>query len=268
MDEHTDVGRLKSPPFPAITLQKAIERASQLYTSERDHLVPLSSAARSWSMSPTSSGPIQTVGALKQYGLLADEGNGSTRKVRLTHDAVRIVLDKIPTSYERVSALQRCFMAPKIFAELWEKYGKDLPSDQTVLNQLTLERKLAGLAPFSDTGAIELLGNYRLSMAFAEPKEVQDAPQISDTPSEEIKNMTTIVKPEINDQLHKHKPAMPPRSDVLLSSEERIVFTEEGEPGQRIKLIASGVLDEFMLDALENYIVRQKRRLNRPERSD
>jgi hypothetical protein len=42
---------------------------------------------------------------------------------------------------------------------------------------------------------------------------------------------------------------------------ERIVFTEESNPQSYLKLIASGDVDEMMLEALEDYVKRQKRRL-------
>ena len=42
---------------------------------------------------------------------------------------------------------------------------------------------------------------------------------------------------------------------------ERVVFFEEGGPTQYVKLIASGVMDESLLEALEDYIKRQKKRL-------
>ncbi len=44
-------------------------------------------------------------------------------------------------------------------------------------------------------------------------------------------------------------------------SGERIVFVEESGPAQYLKLIANGELDETMLEALEDYIKRQKKRL-------
>jgi glucose/arabinose dehydrogenase len=42
---------------------------------------------------------------------------------------------------------------------------------------------------------------------------------------------------------------------------ERIVFTEESNPHNYLKLVASGDVDEMMLEALEDYVKRQKRRL-------
>jgi hypothetical protein len=48
---------------------------------------------------------------------------------------------------------------------------------------------------------------------------------------------------------------------VKLMDGERIVFTEESNPQNYLKLIASGDVDETMLEALEDYVKRQKKRL-------
>jgi hypothetical protein len=42
---------------------------------------------------------------------------------------------------------------------------------------------------------------------------------------------------------------------------ERVVFTEESNPQNYLKLVASGDVDETMLEALEDYVKRQKKRL-------
>ena len=42
---------------------------------------------------------------------------------------------------------------------------------------------------------------------------------------------------------------------------ERIVFTEEGKPSQYPKLIASGDVDDGLLEALEDFVKRQRKRL-------
>ena len=269
MSEATTTGRFRSPPFPAIPLQKALERAEQLYRQERDHLVPIPSAAKAWGMSPTSSGPLITIGALKQYGLADDEGAGPGRKVRLTHDALRLVLDKVPNSAERQDALRRAFLAPKIFAEMWDNWKAELPSDQTIINYLVLERRLKQQAPFSEQSALELLANYRASLAFAGP---QGGPNVS-PPVEETGEIAEM--PTATVQANRPDPVPPPNptapsatptthpSRTQMADNERVVFVEEGEPNQYLKVIASGDLDEIMLDALSDYINRQKRRLNR-----
>jgi hypothetical protein len=43
--------------------------------------------------------------------------------------------------------------------------------------------------------------------------------------------------------------------------EKRVVFAEEANPQNYLKLIASGNVDETLLEALEDYVKRQKKRL-------
>jgi hypothetical protein len=39
---------------------------------------------------------------------------------------------------------------------------------------------------------------------------------------------------------------------------ERVVFTEEANPQQYVNLVVSGDVDETLLDALQDYVRRQK----------
>ena len=39
-----------------------------------------------------------------------------------------------------------------------------------------------------------------------------------------------------------------------------VVFTEESNPQQYVKLVVSGDVDEMLLDALQDYVKRQKKR--------
>lgn len=48
---------------------------------------------------------------------------------------------------------------------------------------------------------------------------------------------------------------------LKLSRRHRVVFTEETNPQNYLKLIASGDVDGTMLEALEDYVKRQKKRL-------
>jgi hypothetical protein len=46
---------------------------------------------------------------------------------------------------------------------------------------------------------------------------------------------------------------------------ERAVFTEETNPQTYVKLVASGVVDDTLLEALEDYVKRQRKRLKAPK---
>lgn len=56
-----------------------------------------------------------------------------------------------------------------------------------------------------------------------------------------------------------------PRDDASRapSSAERVVYTEESAAGGSIKLIVSGAIDEDIIEALEDFLKRQRRRLER-----
>ena len=46
---------------------------------------------------------------------------------------------------------------------------------------------------------------------------------------------------------------------------ERIVFVEEGEKGQYLRLSASGEITDYLLEALEDYVKRQRKRLSKAD---
>ncbi|WP_376096846.1 hypothetical protein ACE7GA_05620 [Roseomonas sp. CCTCC AB2023176] len=256
----------RSPPFPYIGLQRAIERAGQMFAVERDHPALVGVVAKAWGYSANSSGAIQTAAALKHFGLVEDEGSGEKRKIRLTKLGLRLVLDKRPDSPERQDALKSAALMPKIHRELWDKYRGAPPSTDTLKSLLTFERRLAGLASFSDQSANELIEEYIGTLTFAglmgTPEQPIDDPFGLDLPGDmntELRENRALV-PVQQAPAPAVLPAAPQRGVPLMEA-ERIVFTEEGGPNQYVKLVASGPLDESLLDAISNYVERQKRRL-------
>src|ERR1035437_5342820 len=93
MDDIDSKKRERSPNFPFIGLAAAIQRARDFYDQEKRGSAAVSVIATHWGYSPKSSGLIQTVAALKSYGLMEDEGRGEARRLRLTERALRILLD-------------------------------------------------------------------------------------------------------------------------------------------------------------------------------
>jgi hypothetical protein len=54
-------------------------------------------------------------------------------------------------------------------------------------------------------------------------------------------------------------------SKVKVMAGERVVFTEENNPQQYLKLVASGEVDDTLLEALGDYVKRQRKRLKKDE---
>lgn len=162
--------RFRSPAYPAITLQKAIERVAELHTTTLQHAAPATVLASAWSYGNKSSGLFATIAALKQFGLLIDEGSGPKRRFQLTDRAIRIVRDPDPGSEKRREALRQAALTPKIHKELWEKYdiaGLSGSMDMALKGYLTVERSDDGEPPYSSAGADEVISEYKATFVFA-----------------------------------------------------------------------------------------------------
>jgi hypothetical protein len=151
----------RSPAFPFVPLARALARADELRAAEGKNGVPITSAYRAWGFGGKSSGGRQTAAALRHFGLLDYVGRGEERDVRLTRLALDILLDARPHSPERDALIRRAALNPPIHAELWRRYGVDLPSDATFATYLVRDRG------FNETGARDLLAEYKDTLAFA-----------------------------------------------------------------------------------------------------
>lgn len=151
----------RSPSYPGITLEAAIARAKAFFSAEGKHEALVSTAVGHWKYGPKSSGGLLTIAALKSYGLMEDRGNGADRKVRLTPLGLSIVQDERMVSPERDSNIKKAALTPQILADLWNRYGLDRPSNDTVAHYLKVERE------FTPTAAIEIIKIYEAAIRFA-----------------------------------------------------------------------------------------------------
>ena len=153
--------RTRSPSYPYLDLPGALEKAAALWHAEGRHATSVSVAMQHWGYKEESSTGYSCVAALKKFGLVEQEGMGETRQMRLSDLALRILLDGDPQSAERRTALREAALSPRIHAELWERYGTDLPSDQSLKRFLVLERS------FNEASVNELLAEYKATAAYA-----------------------------------------------------------------------------------------------------
>jgi len=169
-DEKFKTPTFRSPPYPYVSLSKAIKRADQLYQKASQFLVPKHVLAECWAYKLKSSGLLQTAAALKQFGLLRDEGSGENRRFKLTDDAVRILTDPNENSDKRIAAIKRAALAPGIYKQLWDKYGTASITgslDSALISYLTFDLKESGAAPFSQSAAKDVISGYRESVTHA-----------------------------------------------------------------------------------------------------
>lgn len=198
MSEVTDGPRRKdrSPSYPSIPLERALERASVVYDRERRHAAPILSLFTAWDFKGQTGPALVTLAALKKYGLLEDEGSGAARKAKLTDLALDILLAPSEDHPNRLAALRRAALSPTIFADLRSQFGTVLPSDETLRYYLVRERK------FLEKAATEVIRNYRETVRFAKLEESdtvspEPQPEFSEDsmPATPIEHPAVVVAP-------------------------------------------------------------------------
>jgi hypothetical protein len=157
----------RSPSFPFIPLDKAIERAGAVADAHKRNATRVGSLGDTWGYAPASSGLQQTVAALKAFGLLEDIGRGQDRRVQLTDLAMRILHDTRPGAKEQ--AIQEAALKPRLIAEYAEKWRPERPSDHHCVSELHLDRG------FTETAAKLFLRVFDDTLSFSNLKYSDNA---------------------------------------------------------------------------------------------
>ena len=107
---------------------------------------------------------------MKQFGLMDDLGRGEQRKLKLSELAMRIILDDVPNSQERSKAIRKAALEPKIFREMFTKWGMELPSYETIRTFLRRDK-----AVNEDTLNV-IVRNYTDTLEYAKLSESDKIP--------------------------------------------------------------------------------------------
>lgn len=163
MNEQTQKrSRPRSPSYPGINLETAIERARIIWEKEGKHLVPIEAAFNHWGYKLKSSGGLTAIAALKKFGLIEDEGLGKNRRIKLSQLALNILWDENENSPDRIKAIKEAALNPSIHKELWdacEDKGQ-IPSDQTL--KIDLRQK-----GFTESAINELIQELKDTLSYA-----------------------------------------------------------------------------------------------------
>jgi len=151
----------RSPSYPGLDLEAALEKARQLYQHEKHHAASVETILGHWDYTPKSGAGLVAIAALKKFGLTEDQGRGNDRKAKLSARALDIIHDDREQSGSRQAVIKAAALQPTIHRELFEKYEGNLPSDQNLRFHLLRERG------FTESGADEFIRELRATFAFA-----------------------------------------------------------------------------------------------------
>jgi hypothetical protein len=256
------VGR--SPAYPGITIGAALAKAEALYKQEGKYPAPMAQALKAWGYSEKSSGGRDVRASMRYYGLISIEGDNDAGKVKLTPDALAVILDPREDQTEKKRLIRKLALNPTIHKKLVEKYPDGLASDGSVTHYLMMEED------FNPAAANQLLSQFKATATYAgifKPDTVennQEGDAGDGAGADPGGDKTSTVSPPPDGT--KVRPPFPPApapstGKVTIMASERVVFAEETNPQVYLKLVASGEFDELLLEALEDFVKRQKKRI-------
>lgn len=154
------VSRHRSPPYPSRSLPEALQYARQLYEAQKKNLVHLDAAIQSLGYNPKSSGGARAIAASMAFGLLDDEGTGSTRKVKVSDFGFKLIMlgEADP---DRLALLREAARKPSIYSDMLSEWPDGLPSDEAIKKYLILERN------FNPASVPPLIADFRATLAAA-----------------------------------------------------------------------------------------------------
>jgi hypothetical protein len=120
---------------PGLSLGEAVEIATRLCEEAGGEAIysQLSSITNN---SPGSSTFIKKLTALKNYGLVQEEGKANNKMIRLTDD-IGFIITAPKSEAERAEALRQAFLRIDLFSKLYEKFkGRLLPQDIFLVNTI------------------------------------------------------------------------------------------------------------------------------------
>ena len=200
----------RSPSYPGIALDKAIDRAEVLRKEERHNFAPVNAILDHWGYKPGSGLGLVNLAALAKFGLLEYEGSGDNRQARLTELAMTILLST-GGSAEHREAILKAALNPPIHAELWKQYATELPSPTNMRFQLMRQG-------FLDNAAGDLVQEYIETVTFAKLLESDD---ISEGSTDKHPPIGGEMTPNLEGHVQSDENEPPPSSSVNQPQVER-----------------------------------------------
>jgi hypothetical protein len=196
MDKIEKKKRVRSPNYPFVPLGEAIEFAKILYRNQKQYWVAIEVAAKDWNFrSAKTSYMSQHVAALSSFGLIDVEGEGESKKIRLSDLAFNIIIDERPQSEDREGLIKHAALKPPIFRKIYDAYPSGLPAEHTLDYELKTKYK------FNPDSVKEFIKIFNKTLDFARVyksgimEEKNKSTEVPDMPNTDKRS---ISQPQVN----------------------------------------------------------------------
>ena len=177
------VTKPRSPNYPTVDLETALELLQKLYDQVHRGEFTASDAADAWGYK-SASGPLRSkLAALKQYGLI--EGNRRGKHAEnpcISRRGLTLVLQDQTTS-EYQAELKKAALEPPLFEETYNSLSA--PADGALRHHLIAEKK------FTDGGAQRFIEVYRSTIQLANLNKDDELTRLEEDDSNEYEESET-----------------------------------------------------------------------------
>ena len=250
--------RIRSPNYPSLSLPDAIDLIDKIYKNSRTNSIDRDAAVKDMGYSGITGRSGKLLATLIQYALLEKSGKGG---VRVSKRAVDILHPDPNDQSAKRQALYEAAFSVSLFSDLRDRFSDGVPSEHALRSYLMREG-------FNEAAVSPTINSYLETYRFLQQENALNGIKIADDEPKEINefinedNASAPILPSVRPMVSTNIPSRQEFFGEKNTENERIVFTEETSPTQSLKLIARGEIDLSLLEALEDYVKRQKKRLN------
>lgn len=192
------MARLRSPNFPGLSLEEAVESAREIFDKSRHAEIPREVVAKDLGYSGLTGRSVVILGALNQYGLVENTSKGQMKVSQLAAD----ILHGYPESV-RLEALYKAGREPSLFKAIFDKFDNHIPSDNAV-------RSFLIQSGFTNDGAEKALKTFLETNRFLEIKGACESHGVAQEDARELtpENVNKEQKPTAQEPASKDKSAI------------------------------------------------------------
>ena len=159
------MSRIRSPNYPAIGVNAAIEKIRLIHRTEGKNAVSREALARALGYGGLNGGSAMVLSALGKYGFLENTKDGEARVSDLS---MRILYGEVE---ERTAAIAEAAYNPNVFRMMNEKWPDQPPSDESMKSFLMKES-------FTEAAATQVIMFYREILDVAKPNRAVRASSV------------------------------------------------------------------------------------------
>lgn len=146
----------RSPSYPMLSLDEAIEKAKVLWEKDKNNSIPIEAVYEHLGYRSKAGYAARVLAALKKFNLIFEKQDD----ILLTEEAVDLALHS-PTEEHYKETVKKLALSPSIYEKLFNEYNGKLPSDAN------LRIKLIKDYEFNPESVDDFLTNFRRTIDFA-----------------------------------------------------------------------------------------------------